>query len=93
MYSPWRIALRADCRLPSMVRGPVDRSQGSVAPAQAPLWGLGRTVALEYPDLRCVRVDLDPAARDGQAERLLEEIRADDAEGEVAIREGARYVS
>jgi len=32
----------------------------TVAPAS--LWGLGRTIALEHPELRCTRIDLDAAS-------------------------------
>ena len=38
--------------------------------AQAPVWGLAATAALEHPELRCVRVDLPPGgdlARDAAA--------------------------
>ena len=30
--------------------------------AQLSLWGLGKTISLEYPQLRCIKIDLDPAA-------------------------------
>jgi malonyl CoA-acyl carrier protein transacylase/SAM-dependent methyltransferase len=33
----------------------------SASPVQASIWGLGRVAALEHPELRCTRVDLDPA--------------------------------
>src|SRR5690606_22265115 len=34
-----------------------------IAPAQAPLWGLGHTIAAEYPELHCRCLDL-PASTD-----------------------------
>ncbi len=62
--------------------------------AQAPLWGLGRVLALEHPELGCMRVDLDGAAdRDTQADRLLEELARPDGEDEVAYRGGLRHVA
>ena len=59
----------------------------------APLWGLGKVIALEHPELRCTRVDLDPdedAARD--ADDLVNEILADDREDEIAVRGPNRFV-
>ncbi len=64
------------------------------APAQAPLWGLGRTAMLEHPELRCVCVDLDPAADAEQgAAQLLDAIHASDDEDQVALRDGTRYAA
>ena len=61
--------------------------------AQAPVWGLAATAALEHPELRCVRVDL-PAAGDvaSDAAALDAELRASDGEHQIAIRD-ARYVA
>jgi acyl transferase domain-containing protein len=63
----------------------------AVAAAQAPLWGLGRVVAREHPELRCARVDLDPAERTPAADAaaLVREL-LDGAEEEVALRGGQR---
>ena len=67
---------------------------GEVQVAQSPIWGLGRVVALEHPELACVRLDLDPAAgTDRQVQSLLEEIRAAAGEDQVAWRQDVRYVS
>jgi len=63
-----------------------------VAPAQAALWGLGRTVALEHPELACVRVDLEPG-NEQDAEALVAEFGAQDGEDQVAYRGGKRYVA
>ena len=32
----------------------------AVSLAQSPLWGLGRVIAAEHPELSCTRIDLDP---------------------------------
>jgi acyl transferase domain-containing protein/acyl carrier protein len=58
--------------------------------AQATLWGFANTLALEYPDLRCVRVDLD--STDG-SHALLQAISANDNEDRIAFRDGKRYVA
>jgi acyl transferase domain-containing protein len=66
--------------------------EADLALAQAPVWGLANTIALEHPELRCARIDLDPAASDTTAE-LVEELRAPDAEDQIGIRQGTRYVA
>jgi surfactin synthase thioesterase subunit/NAD(P)-dependent dehydrogenase (short-subunit alcohol dehydrogenase family)/acyl carrier protein len=65
-------------------------------PAQAPLWGFGRTVALEYPTLWGGLIDLPPAHESSpreDAEALRRELLQSDREGEVSLREGGRYVA
>jgi len=64
-----------------------------VAPTQAPLLGLGRVIAMEHPELRCARVDLDANRPAGEVPSLLAELLADDAEDEVALRAGGRLVA
>jgi acyl transferase domain-containing protein/acyl carrier protein len=63
--------------------------------AQSSLWGMGKVIALEHPELKCVQVDLDPnASVEQQAQALWEEFwLEDDAESQVAIREQDRYVA
>src|SRR5207237_577494 len=39
---------------------PVDADDQLAAVAQAPLWGLGRVIANEHPQMRCTLLDLDP---------------------------------
>lgn len=57
--------------------------------SQAPLFGFGKVVALEHPELRCVRIDFDDSM---DPQILLDEMERDDNEDEIAIREGKRYV-
>jgi acyl transferase domain-containing protein len=67
--------------------------EGSVAVAQAPIWGLGRVLALEHPELWGGLVDLDPAeAADAGAERIVDLVADPDEEDQVAFRDGRRYV-
>ena len=64
----------------------------SPATAQAPLWGLGKVIGLEHPELRCLRVDLDPAEEtESAAAALFAEIWAPDREDAVALRASSRY--
>jgi NADPH:quinone reductase-like Zn-dependent oxidoreductase/acyl carrier protein len=64
-----------------------------VNPAQAPLWGLGKVIAIEHPELRCTKVDLGPSANPEETADLLRELLADDLEDQVAWRNGVRYVA
>ncbi|WP_193200202.1 type I polyketide synthase [Nostoc sp. MG11] len=60
---------------------------------QSSLWGMGKVIALEHPELKCIRVDLDPNAEiEKQAQALWEEIGSDGVEDQVAIRSQERYV-
>ncbi|HEY3060149.1 MAG TPA: SDR family NAD(P)-dependent oxidoreductase, partial [Chloroflexota bacterium] len=60
--------------------------------AQAPLWGLGRTLALEQAQHWGGLIDLDPALREADTERLLAEVATAGGEREVAFRHAQRYV-
>src|SRR5690606_14960514 len=67
----------------------------SLPPAvvQAPLWGLGKVIAIEHPELHCMRVDLDPDDGAEQARALFEEICVGDGEPQVALRAETRYAA
>ena len=67
--------------------------EGSVAVAQAPIWGLGRVLALEHPELWGGLLDLDAAeAAAAGAERIVDLVADPDEEDQVAFRDGRRYV-
>ncbi|ELS00023.1 type I polyketide synthase, partial [Gloeocapsa sp. PCC 73106] len=58
------------------------------------LWGLGKVIALEYPDLNCKRIDLDPETTLAeQVEVLLAEISAENQENQIAYRNNIRQVA
>ncbi len=59
--------------------------------AQSPLWGFGRAVDLEHPELRCVRIDLDPAPEADVVPALLAEVRSPDTENQIGHRGGQRF--
>lgn len=62
--------------------------------AQSTAWGLGRTVQLEHPELRCVLVDLDPAALPATNARwLMAELNDSSAEDQVLYRNETRYAA
>ena len=59
----------------------------------AVLWGLGRTLALEHPEIWAGLIDVDesmPAALTARC--VLAEAQADDGEDQVVYRAGARHV-
>ncbi|MFB1483789.1 type I polyketide synthase [Corallococcus sp. RDP092CA] len=59
----------------------------------APLWGLGRVLALEHPELSCVRIDLPAEASAGDVPALVEALESTDGEDQLAYRAGARFVA
>ncbi len=59
---------------------------------QTPLWGFARTVALEYPEIKCLRVDLAPDSGVEQARSLFDELCLDSDESEIALRGDRRFV-
>ena len=63
------------------------------AVAQAPMWGLGKVVALEHPELWGGMLDLASAATEDEATKLLAEIENSQGEDHLAFRNGQRYVA
>ena len=62
--------------------------------AQSSVWGLGKVINLEHPELHCVRIDLDPMVNlERQAGELLSEIWSQGPEDQVALRGSDRYVA
>ncbi|WOB44554.1 SDR family NAD(P)-dependent oxidoreductase [Thermoleptolyngbya oregonensis NK1-22] len=61
--------------------------------AQASLWGLGRTIALEYPALPCRCIDLEPDADFGWGGALWAEMQSNAEDACVAIHAGQRYIA
>jgi len=68
---------------------PSDKVQGF---GQATLWGLGRVIALEHPELNCVRIDIDNTDTGFNASAIVNEIVSYHAEEkQLAFREQQRY--
>ena len=75
------------------VSGSAEPSQQPVSPVQSSLWSFAHSVALEHPELRCRRIDLDPSVPISESvEQLHEEISAGDDEDQIAFRQGERRV-
>ncbi|MEA5360344.1 SDR family NAD(P)-dependent oxidoreductase [Amycolatopsis sp., V23-08] len=62
---------------------------GTPRPGGAAVWGAGRAIALEHPELRTLLLDLDPAAEADPA-RVVDEVTAPRGGTEVALRDGRR---
>ena len=60
--------------------------------AQAALWGLGRVIGLENPEVWGGMVDLQPIAGEAEVELLSTAIRRPNAEKALAVRQGKRLV-
>jgi len=65
-----------------------------INPEYGSLWGLGRVIAQEHPELRCKRLDCDPNSEPTQiVNSLIAELLSEDIEDQIAIRQGNRYVA
>jgi myxalamid-type polyketide synthase MxaE and MxaD len=62
---------------------------------QSSLWGLGRVIAREHPELNSVLVDLDsqPGAELSDVSLLIDELHNTNDEPHVAFCEGQRYIA
>lgn len=80
-------------RLAIVSRGAVSVS-GEALPglAASPLWGLGKSIALEHPELHCLCIDLQAHGGTDDARVIFDELRRP-AEDQVASRGNDRYVA
>ncbi|WP_410604685.1 SDR family NAD(P)-dependent oxidoreductase [Amycolatopsis sp. lyj-90] len=70
----------------------VSADDPTASPSGAAVWGFGRIVPAELPELHCRLVDLAPnGLDDGVLDALIAEVSSDTV-GEVALREHGRYV-
>ncbi len=84
------------CHLTFVTRGafPTANGQGSLDPGQAPLWGLGRVIGTEHASLHVRSIDLhSPLSAKEDAATLAAELLRRDAETEVQLSAGQRYVN
>ncbi|MGW4464797.1 SDR family NAD(P)-dependent oxidoreductase [Micromonospora sp. NPDC004704] len=97
--TPVEAALRLVQELP-VAGGPLTlvtrgaQSTGTTDPAASALWGFGRVVSAERPELRCRLVDIDPAVP-GDDERMVDALVDELIRGgldEVTLRGATRYV-
>ena len=70
--------------------GTGDRPAGAV---QSPLWGLGRVVGLEHPELWGGLIDVDASDVQTMARRIAAEVTTGDGEDQIAFRGDRRLVA
>ncbi|RDH76465.1 SDR family NAD(P)-dependent oxidoreductase [Mycolicibacterium moriokaense] len=103
-YQLFNCARRLSAALARMVTPPkllmLTRNAQPVAegdranPAQAVLWGLGRTLALEHPEIWGAVIDVDESVPATLAARyVVDETRSDTGEDQVVYRAGTRRVA
>ncbi|GHO83944.1 type I polyketide synthase [Dictyobacter formicarum] len=71
----------------------IDQGSPTISVAQSPLWGLGRTIVYEHPELRCARVDLGADIRPAEIQSLFQLIYNDAPEDQIALRGYQRYMA
>ncbi len=61
--------------------------------SQSSLWGMGKVIGLEYPELDCITIDLNPESSANDVQSLAQEIASQDqSEDRVVWRDRDRYV-
>ncbi|MBE9061950.1 type I polyketide synthase [cf. Phormidesmis sp. LEGE 11477] len=60
---------------------------------QAALWGLGRVIALEHPELNCRRIDLASGSNSSDIDQLIDELYSPTIEDQIAYRQNQRYIA
>ena len=68
-----------------------DDTRALVSVSQAPLWGLGRSVQHEHPDLGLTLIDIDAEPGDTTIATLSEVLLASGEEGQLALRGDRLY--
>ena len=70
----------------------VEKQTNFVQVQQSPLWGLGRVITLEYPQLNCRLLDLDlNQGVYSNTQVLVKEMLRPDGENQLAYRQAQRY--
>ena len=65
----------------------------TIAVEQSALWGIGKVISFELPELKCTRIDLDRQQSIAESIPLLvKQISIDDREDQIAFRAGNRFV-
>jgi NAD(P)-dependent dehydrogenase (short-subunit alcohol dehydrogenase family) len=90
------VAAAGSARLWIVTRGaqPIEADSPADAIWQAPLWGIGRTVAVEHPEIYGGLIDLDPNGSTADlVEPLWRHLRAPGGQDQVALRGGRRLAA
>ena len=67
-------------------------SNSDIALNQTPLWGFGRVIITEHPNIRLRLVDLSRVPSERELVNFCEELLSDNSEDEIALRGSDRYV-
>jgi len=76
-----------------VTRGVHTPTRAAGAVAHASIWGMAKGLALEHPELRVLRVDLDGPPSPEDAGRVISELQISSADDQVAYRNGVRHVA
>jgi myxalamid-type polyketide synthase MxaB len=57
------------------------------------IWGLGRTINLEYPNINCICLDLEATNIDERVSLIVKEIQHNNTETQIAYQNNQRYVA
>jgi NAD(P)-dependent dehydrogenase (short-subunit alcohol dehydrogenase family)/acyl carrier protein len=81
-------------RLWLVTRGAQPVREGEpIAVEQSPIWGFGKVISFELPELKCIRIDIDPHHSSADSVPiLLKQLSLDDREDQIAYRGGIRYL-
>jgi myxalamid-type polyketide synthase MxaB len=66
---------------------------GPVFPNSATLWGLGRVLTNEHPEIHCTLIDLDSAGCEHELQILMDEISNGRLEHQLALRNNKMYAA
>lgn len=69
------------------------KSGDQIAIGQSAMWGFGKGISFEFPELNCVRLDLDPFQTQTEAvSMLMRQVSTVDPEDQIAFRGNTRFV-
>lgn len=71
----------------------IEHNEIPVNPAQSPLWGIGKVIALEHPEFYGGIVDLSPDAENLEFSGLMQELVQPDGENLISLRGDKRYLA
>jgi len=71
----------------------IESENDVIAVEQTPMWGLGKAIALEHPEIWGGLVDLDPAQKEDEISMLIDEILTSSKEDLIGFRQGQRWIA
>ncbi|MFI6996221.1 beta-ketoacyl synthase N-terminal-like domain-containing protein [Nocardia sp. NPDC050175] len=84
----------SEAKLWLLTSGAVEAGSAPITLEQAPVWGLGRVIGLEHPEIWGGLIDLDPTAAVADSlPAALDDVIGGDGEDQIALRAGRRLVA